>query len=433
MPDTVLSRFLRYVQIDTESDASSPTSPSTPAQWDLLRVLEQELQAMGAQDVVLTEHGYVLATIPATTKKPGVPAVAFLGHVDTTADFAGQGVKPIVHRKWNGKPIVLPDDADRVLDPAVFPELAAAKGKDLVTASGRTLLGADDKAGCAVVMSLAAHLLAHPEIEHGTVRVCFTPDEEIGRGVDHLDLDQLGAQAAYTLDGENPGEVVWETFSADGATVTIEGIATHPGEAKKRRMLNALHLAAKLLVALPREFAAPETTEGRQGFIHPTHIEGGVERTTITFILRDHDLAGLEEKGRRLQGLCQGLQLMEPRARIKCEIRNQYRNMGYWLKQDMTPVNLAYDAMRAVGLQPTSPATRGGTDGSRLTERGLPTPNLFCGGHNAHGPLEWVAVQDMELAVRACVELVKVWAEKGVGYKGYQPKAQKRKAKARAK
>jgi tripeptide aminopeptidase len=429
MADTVLSRFLRYVQIDTESDANSSTSPSTPEQWDLLRLLEQELKDLGARDVVLTEHGYVLATIPATTKKAGVPTIAFLGHVDTTADFAGQNVKPIVHKQWSGKPIVLPDDPGRVLDPAAIPQLQAAKGKDIVTASGRTLLGADDKAGVAEVMTLAAYLLAHPEIKHGTIRVCFTPDEEIGRGVDHLDLDQLGAQAAYTLDGENPGEVVWETFSGDQATVTIEGIATHPGEAKKQGMLNALHLAAKLLVALPREFAAPETTENREGYIHPTRIDGGVERTTIVFILRDHELAGLEDKGARLRGLCQGLQLMEPRARVRCEIRPQYRNMGYWLKKDMTPVNLAVEAVRALGLAPTSPATRGGTDGSRLTERGLPTPNLFCGGHNAHGPLEWVAVQDMELAVQACVELVKIWEAKGAGYKGYAPKAKRQKAK----
>ena len=425
MPDTVLSRFLRYVQIDTESDAASPTSPSTAAQWDLLRLLEQELRDLGAQEVVLTEHGYVMATLPATSDRAGVPTIAFLGHVDTTADFTGQNVKPLVHREWNGKPIVLPDDPDRVLDPAVIAELARAKGKDIVTASGRTLLGADDKAGVAEVMTLAAYLLAHPEIRHGTVRVCFTPDEEIGRGVDHLDLDQLGAQAAYTLDGENPGEVVWETFSADQAVVTLEGIATHPGEAKKQGMLNAVHLAGKLLAALPREFSAPETTEGRQGYLHPSRIEGSVERTTIMFILRDHELPGLEEKGRRLLGLCQGLQAAEPRARIRCEIRPQYRNMGYWLKKDMTPVDLAYDAMRAVGLEPASPATRGGTDGSRLTERGLPTPNLFCGGHNAHGPLEWVAVQDMELAVRACVELVQVWEQKGAGYKGYRPKGRR--------
>ncbi len=427
MTDTVLSRFLRYVQIDTESDANSPTTPSTPAQWDLLRLLEQELTQLGAQDVVLTEHGYVMATIPATTKKAGVPTIAFLGHVDTTADFAGQNVKPIVHKKWNGKPIVLPDDPGRVLDPAAIPQLRAAKGKDIVTASGRTLLGADDKAGVAEVMSLAAYLLAHPEIKHGPIRVCFTPDEEIGRGVEHLDLDQLGAQAAYTLDGENPGEVVWETFSGDQATVTIEGIATHPGEAKRQGMLNALHLAGKLLAALPREFTAPETTEGREGYIHPTRIDGGVERTTIVFILRDHDMPNLEALGQRLKGLCQGLQLMEPRARIRCEIRPQYRNMGYWLKKDMRPVDLACEAMLALGLPAHSPATRGGTDGSRLTERGLPTPNLFCGSHNAHGPLEWVAVQDMELAVQACVELAKIWETKGTGYKGYTVKKNKKK------
>lgn len=429
MPDTVLTRFLRYVQIDTASDANSTTSPSTATQLDLLRLLEQELNELGARDVVLTQHGYVMATIPATSPKASLPTIAFLGHVDTTADFNGQNVKPIVHKKWNGKPIVLPDDTGRVLDPDAIPALRSAKGKDIVTASGRTLLGADDKAGVAEVMTLAAYLLAHPEIPHGPIRVCFTPDEEIGRGVDKLDLDELGAQLAYTLDGENPGEVVWETFSGDQATVTIEGIATHPGEAKRQGMLNALHLAAKLLVALPREYAAPETTDGRQGFIHPTHIDGGVERTTIVFILRDHDRHGLEDKGARLRALCDGLQKLEPRARIRCDIQAQYRNMGYWLKDDMTPVDLAVEAMCAVGLEPRSPATRGGTDGSRLTERGLPTPNLFCGGHNAHGPLEWVAVQDMELAVRACVALVKIWEEKGIGYKGYRPKAKRKKAR----
>jgi tripeptide aminopeptidase len=418
MADTLLSRFLRYVRVNTQSDAGTGDSPSTQGQWVLLRMLESELLEMGAADVTLTDHGYVMATIPATSDRPGVPTVAFLGHVDTAPDFSGQNVKPLVHRKWNGKPIVLPDDPSQVLDPAIHPELLGARGKDVVTASGRTLLGGDDKAGVAIGMSLAAHLLRHSEITHGPIRVCFNPDEEIGSGVDLLDLDQLGANVAYTLDGERPGEVVWETFSADTAIITIEGVSTHPGEGKRYGMLNALHLAARLLTALPRENLSPETTEDRQGYIHPAHIEGRVERTVIEVLLRDYELNGLADKGARLQGLCRGLQAAEPRARITCDIQTNYRNMGYWLKKDMTPVNLAYEAMRNLGLEPCSPAARGGTDGSRLTADGLPTPNLFAGYHNPHGPLEWVAVQDMELAMRACVELARLWEQKGAGYKG---------------
>jgi tripeptide aminopeptidase len=425
MADTLLSRFLRYVRVNTQSKSGAGTSPSTQGQWVLLRMLESELLELGAQDVTLTEHGYVMATIPATSDKPDLPTVAFLGHADTAPDFSGQNVKPLVHRKWNGKPIVLPDDPTQVLDPARQPELLAARGKDIVTASGRTLLGGDDKSGVAIVMSMAAHLLRHPEIPHGPVRVCFNPDEEIGSGVDLLDLDELCANVAYTLDGENPGEVVWETFSADTAHITIEGVSTHPGEGKRFGMVNSLHLAAKLLAALPRENLSPETTEGRQGYIHPARIEGRVERTVIEVLLRDYELDGLAEKGARLTGLCQGLQAAEPRARITCEIRPGYRNMGYWLKKDMTPVELAYEAVRNLGLEPCSPAARGGTDGSRLTAAGLPTPNLFAGYHNPHGPLEWAAVQDMELAMRTCVELVQLWELKGAGYKGRPAKKRK--------
>ncbi len=424
--DTLLSRFLRYVQIDTQSAYGQASIPSTAGQWDLLRLLEAELKALGAQEVCLTEFGYLLATLPATSSKPDLPVVALLAHVDTAYEMSGRNVKPRVYRKWNGKPIRLPDDPAQVLDPALHPDLLTAVGKDLVTASGTTLLGADDKAGAAIVMTLAAHLLAHPEIKHGKLRLCFTPDEEVGRGVDKLDLDELGANVAYTFDGEAAGEVVWETFSADSAEVTIRGISTHPGQARKYGMVNALLLAAKLLVALPREEASPETTDQRQGFIHPNQIEGGVERVTLRFILRDFDEAGLADKGERLRRLCRGLQGAEPRARIDCRIRPTYRNMGYWLRKDMTPVNLACAAVRAVGLEPTSPPIRGGTDGSRLTERGLPTPNLFTGMHNPHGPLEWVTVQDMELAVKVTVALVQQWEQAGAGYKGYRPKRRRK-------
>lgn len=419
MANTLLSRFLRYVRVYTESDHASTTYPSTARQWDLLRLLEDELIEMGADDVRVNEFGYVLATLPATTPKAGVPTVAFLAHVDTAPDFSGKDVKPIVHKKYSGKIIRLPNDKTQVLDPALEPELLNAVGKDIVTASGDTLLGADDKAGVAIVMTLADYLLQHPEIKHGPLRLCFTPDEEVGRGVEHLDLNELGANVAYTIDGGEVGEVAWETFSADGALVTIEGVSTHPGDAKKKRMVNAVHLAAKLLAALPREGLAPESTENRQGYLHPARIQGNAARVEITFILRDFELESLKDKGDRLRGLCRGLQASEPRAKISCRISQQYRNMGYWLKKDMTPVNLADEAVRAIGLEPTHTPTRGGTDGSRLTERGLPTPNLFCGGHNAHGPLEWVAVQDMEASVKMCVELARLWEQKGLGYKGY--------------
>jgi len=413
MTNRLLSRFLKYVQVDTQSDESSATCPSTPGQWELQKALKEELTELGADEVRLTDQGYVLATIPATSKQAGLATVAFLAHVDTAPDFSGKNVKPIVHRNYDGGPIRFPENPRLVLDATVAPELPQAKGKDVVTASGDTLLGADDKAGVAVVMTLAEYLLGHRGVKHGPVRICFTPDEEIGRGIDKLDLAELDAKVAYTLDGSSLGEICWATFSGDAATVVIEGVSTHPGEAKSKGMVNALHLAGKLLAALPREHCAPETTSGVEGFIHPTHAEGGVDRATIKFILRDFELAGLAQKRAILQGLCRGLQAAEPRARITCKLRKQYRNMAYWLAQDMRPVKLAREAIQATGLPLVDHPIRGGTDGSRLTELGVPTPNLFCGAHNLHGPLEWVAVQDMECAVKTCVKLVELWERKG--------------------
>jgi tripeptide aminopeptidase len=313
---------------------------------ELQRLLQTELEAMGAADVRLTRHGYLLATITATTRKSSFPTVAF--------------------------------------------------------------------------MTLTQYLLRHPKVKHGPIRIGFTPDEEIGRGVDKLDLRDLAANVAYTLDGHSPGEICGETFSGDRATVTIEGVSTHPGEAKAKGMVNAAHLAGKFLAALPREHCAPETTSEREGFIHPIQVEGSVERATIKLILRDFELGGLAEKRAIVHGVCRGLQAAEPRARITCRIRKQYRNMAYWLRKDRRPVDVAREAFRAVGLPPTDERVRGGTDGSRLTERGLPTPNLFCGMHNVHGPLEWVAVQDMELAVKACVRLAEVWQKSGKGYRGFR-------------
>jgi len=413
MSETLLTRFLRYVQVDTQSDETSTTCPSTPGQLVLLQMLKKELDGMGAQDVKMTKHGYVMATIPATSGKPDVPVIALLAHVDTAPDCSGKDVKPIVHRGYNGGVIKFPGHPRLALDPVTSPELLDAKGKDVVTASGTTLLGADDKAGVAVLMTLAEKLLQNPKLKHGLVRICFTPDEEIGRGVDKLELGMLGAEAAYTLDGGSPGEISWETFSADAAEVTITGISTHPMEARAKGMVNAAYLAGKLLAALPRERCAPETTGGREGFIHPTRVDGRAEQAVVRFILRDFELAGLAEKRRILLGLCQGLQAAEPRAGIRCRIRKQYRNMAYWLRKDMRPVELAREAFAAVGLKPYDQLVRGGTDGSRLTERGLPTPNLFCGAHNSHGLVEWVAVQDMELAVTACSKLVELWEREG--------------------
>ncbi len=316
MSDNLLSRFLRYVRVDTQSDETSKTFPSTPGQLVLLKMLKQELSEMGAADVEMTKHGYVMASIPANTRKARVPTVAFLAHVDTAPDCSGKDVKPIVHRNYNGSVIEFPDKPGLTLDPATSPELRTAIGKDIVTASGTTLLGSDDKSGVAVVMTLVERLLRETKRKHGFIRVCFTPDEEIGRGVDKLDLRMLGADVAYTLDGGAPGEICWETFSGDAAEVIIDGITTHTMEARTKGMVNAAYLAGKLLAALPRERLAPETTEGREGFIHPIHVEGRTERAIVKFILRDFELNGLTEKGKMLQGLCRFPAQWDPKLGI---------------------------------------------------------------------------------------------------------------------
>ena len=413
MSDDLLSRFLRYVRVDTQSDETSNTFPSTPGQLVLLEMLKQELSELGAADVQMTKHGYVMASIPANTRKARVPTVAFFAHVDTAPDCSGKDVRPILHRKYNGRVIKFPDNPHLLLDPATSPELRTAVGKDIITASGNTLLGSDDKSGVAVIVTLVERLLRETKRKHGLIRVCFTPDEEIGRGVNKLDLKMLGADVGYTLDGGAPGEICWETFSGDSAKVIIDGITTHTMEARAKGMVNAAYLAGKLLAGLPRERCAPETTEGRDGFIHPISMEGRTERAVVKFILRDFELNGLAAKRKILRGLCRGLQATEARARVRCNIRKGYRNMAYWLRKDMRPVELAREAFTAAGIKPYDHVIRGGTDGSRLTELGLPTPNLFCGEHNAHGPLEWVAVQDMESAVTACTHLAELWERNG--------------------
>jgi len=401
-------RLVRYVRVDTQSDEASNTTPSTARQFDLLELLRVELTAMGAQDVRLTDYAAVLATIPATTSRP-TPAVAFLAHVDTAPQFHATGVKPIVHRRYDGGDIVLPDAPDVRLSPGQFPYLTEKVGDDIITASGTTLLGADDKAGVAIVMTRARHLLKNPDVPHGPVRVCFTPDEEVGRGVDPRLPGDLEAAAAYTLDGAELGEIVYETFSADKAEVRVAGVSIHPGHAKDT-LVNALHLAAKIIDLLPHVTRTPETTEGRAGFIHVYQMSGTAAEAVLHFILRDFELDGLRSHGELVAQVCATVQATEPRARIRCTITPQYRNMRYWLEQDMRPVELAREACRRVGLEPRSTPTRGGTDGSRLTEMGLPTPNLFTGMQNIHGPHEWVSVQDMARATELCIELAQLWS-----------------------
>jgi tripeptide aminopeptidase len=404
-------RLVRYARIDTQADESSPTSPSTAIQFDLLNLLVDELNAIGVQDVRLTEYGAVIGTIPATVTAH-VPTIAFLAHVDTAPGFNATGVKPIVHRAYAGGDIVLPDDPSAVLSPHNSPYLAGKIGDDIVTASGTTLLGADDKAGIAIIMVMARHLLENPEIAHGPIRICFTPDEEIGRGV-HANLPgDLQADFAYTLDGADLGAIVYETFSADKATVKIEGVSIHPGNAKDK-LVNAVHLAAKLVDTLPHVTLTPETTDGRQGFIHVYQVTGTAAVTELHFILRDFERDGLQAQGDLIQQVCATIQATEPRARITCTITPQYRNMRYWLENDMRPVELALQACRDVGIEPFSDPTRGGTDGSRLTEMGLPTPNLFTGMMNIHGPLEWISVQDMTRATDVCIKLVELWGAEG--------------------
>jgi tripeptide aminopeptidase len=401
-------RLVRYARIDTQSDEASPTSPSTSKQFDLLRPLADELREIGAQDVTLTDYGAVLATIPATVKT-NAPTIAFLAHVDTAPAFNATGVKPLVHRKYAGGDIVLPDDPHAILSPAHFPYLAQKIGDDIITASGTTLLGADDKAGVAIVMTLAHHLLRNPDIAHGPIRIAFTPDEEIGRGVHpNLPLD-LKVEAAYTLDGAERGEVVFETFSADKATVTIQGVSTHPGDAKDE-LVNALHLAAKVIMTLPHVTLTPETTSERQGFIHLYQMSGTAAEAELHFIVRDFARDKLRAHGELIQQVCATVQATEPRARITCAITPQYRNMRDWLEKGMRPVELAREASRQLGIEPVSAPIRGGTDGSRLTELGVPTPNLFTGMQNIHGPLEWVSVQDMAAATTMCVNLAQLWA-----------------------
>jgi len=400
-------RLVRYCALATPSDPESTSAPSTECQWELLRLLEKELQDLGASEIELGPHGHLMATIPGNCEGP---VVAWMAHVDTSPQFNPLGVKPLVHRNYQGQDLVLPDDPTQIISPREFPYLATRLGHDIVSASGTSLLGADDKAGVAIVMTLAEHLLKHPEINRPKARLCFTPDEEIGRGVKHLDFAKLGADYAYTLDGGPVGELCYETFSADKAVVKVVGVSIHPGWAKDK-LVNALHLACQIVEMLPKQTRTPETTDGRQGFIHVSGLQGTSSEAVIQMIIRDFELDGLKSHRALIQAICQAVQLGEPRAQVKVEFSEQYRNMRYWLEKDMRPVNLAAEALRRCQIEPDLTVLRGGTDGSWLTAQGLPTPNLFAGMQNVHGPLEWVSVQDMAQSVKVCLELCQLWAE----------------------
>lgn len=410
---TLLDRFLRYVAIDTRADESSTTCPSTPGQLELMRILEAELHALGVEDAAVDEHGYLMATIPATPGLEHVRPIGFIAHVDTSPEMPGANVRPIVHERYAGGEIVLPDDASAVLRPGDDPALAGAIGQDIVTASGLTLLGGDDKAGVAEIVTAAAYLMTHPDVTHGPLRIAFTPDEEIGRGADRFDVRRFGAVCAYTLDGGGAGELEYESFSADAMTLTFSGFNTHPGYAKGR-MINAIRLAARFVGRLPVEGFSPETTSGYEGFVHPYQFEASVDRTRVKVLIRDFETAALARKAAVLERLAREVVADQPGTSLDIRIDEQYRNMREILDAHPVVVERARAAIRRAGLEPIEKAIRGGTDGSRLSFMGLPTPNLFAGEHNFHSRLEWVSVQEMEKASEVMVRLAEVWAHEEI-------------------
>lgn len=406
---TLLDRFCRYVRIHTEAAEGSTTYPSSAGQWDLAKLLHEELLALGLKDATLDQYGIVTATIPATVKHTA-PLIAWFAHMDTSPETTGKNVKPQVIRNYDGKDIVLPADQKRVIRVADSPELAWCVGKTVITTDGTTLLGADNKAGVAVIMETAQYLLAHPEIPHGPIVVCFTCDEEIGHGTDHIDVKKLGAIVGYTLDGAAHGEIEGETFSADKATVVITGKNIHPSIAKGR-MTNAIRLAGQFLDRLPRLTLTPETSDKRQGFLHPYRIDGGVAEATITYLLRDFITAKLTDYAELLRTAAKTVMAEYPDAHIEVKIDQQYRNMADGMQHEPRAMSLAIEATRRAGLTPKVGYIRGGTDGSLLTAKGLPTPNLSTGEHNPHSPLEWTCLEEMEAAVNVLVELATLWGE----------------------
>lgn len=406
---TAAERFMRYVQVDTQSDPLSKTFPSTEKQKELSKLLVAELQAMGIADAEMDEWGYVYATIPSNTEK-SVPVICFCAHVDTAPDASGKNVKPLLHKNYQGHDIVLPDDASQVLRQKDFPYLQKLIGHDIITASGSTLLGSDDKAGVAEIMDAARYLVQHPNVKHGTIRILFTPDEEVGRGTEKVDMKKLGADFGYTLDGGEAGSLEDETFSADGVHLLINGVITHPGYAKDK-MENALKIAGEILSALPKSSLSPESTEAKEGFIHPVRVDGIAERATIDFIIRDFETPGLKEKETVLEDLVKKVMEKYPGSNYKFEVKEQYRNMKEVLQHHPQVVDYARKAIERSGLPLKVESIRGGTDGSRLSFMGMPCANLFAGEQAIHSKLEFVSVQDMNKAVETIVHLACIWEE----------------------
>jgi tripeptide aminopeptidase len=406
----VADRFIRYVKIDTQSDPESATFPSTAKQLDLSKLLLEELLALGIEDAELDENGYVYATIPSNTDKQ-VPVICFCSHVDTSPDCSGKDVKPIIHRNYQGQDLVLPDDEQVIIKYAEHPDLANQIGHDVITASGTTLLGADDKAGVAEIMEAARILMSNPNIKHGDIKLLFTPDEEIGRGVDYVNLKKLAADFAYTMDGEKAGTIEDETFSADGATLTIQGVSVHPGFAKGK-MQSAIKIASEIIQALPKDRLSPESTSGKEGFVHPTSISGSVEKAIIGFIIRDHDSKKLAQHKNVIDEATKAVLRNYPDCSYSLEVKEQYRNMKEVLDKYPQIMEIGLEGIRRTGLEPIRRSIRGGTDGSRLSFMGLPCPNIFAGGHAFHGKMEWVSRQDMEKAVETILHVASIWEER---------------------
>ena len=404
-------RFMRYVQVDTQSDPESNNFPTTEKQKDLSKILFAELQAMGLSGVELDEYGYIYATIPGNSDKKNIPAICFCSHVDTAPDCSGMNVKPLLHQNYDGKDITLPDDASQVLSVSKSPYLEKHIGSDIITASGNTLLGADDKSGVAVIMQAAQFLMDNPTINHGDIKIVFTPDEEVGKGVAKIDMKKVGAQFGYTLDGGEAGSLEDESFSADGASIIIHGVIAHPGYAKGK-LVNGIKIAGEILAALPTNEWSPETTEKRQGFVHPVSVNGIAEKTTVGFIVRDYSREGLVQHHDRLKKIAEEVVARHPGATMEYVPAEQYRNMKEVLDQHPEVVANAAEAIRRTGLAVIQDNIRGGTDGSRLSYMGLPCPNIFTGMQNIHSKLEWIGVNDMMRSAETIVHLAMIWEEK---------------------
>ncbi|MBX2930787.1 MAG: peptidase T [Chitinophagaceae bacterium] len=407
---SVTERFLQYVQIDTQSNPQSETHPTTVKQKDLSNLLAQQLQVLGLKDAAADEFGYVYATIPSNSNKK-IPVICFCSHVDTAPDCSGTNVKPIVHKNYSGNDIVLPDDTTQILSVKDYPYLKEHIGNTIITASGNTLLGADDKAGVAIIMDMVQYMTTHPEIKHGTIKILFTPDEEVGQGTAKVDLQKLGADFGYTLDGGELGTLEDETFSADAATITVNGIIAHPGYAKNK-LVNALKIVGEILAALPKNEFSPETTEEREGFVHPVSIEGIAEKASIHFIVRDFVTANLAKHEARLQQIAENIVSTYQGVTMQFDVHEQYRNMKEVLDKNPQVVAYAEEAYKRSGISVVNEPIRGGTDGSRLSFMGLPSPNIFTGMQAIHSKKEWIGVKDMEKAVEVLVHLAQVWEEK---------------------